>query len=505
MLKNSLKKDISIQVTLDLIALESSQQRNVLERTCSALSILLQQVFTTVENDLFAQVEALSAESISPDEQLYLAALLGELSMAKAGIETVTIQAVLLAYVELAAGSEGGVQNGSRKNSQENIIEPILKTIEALFKDSLNLAELLAAEEKIIEYTNQNRPLLIYISAQLHSLFEIDTPNIVCNPLAPKVLIHGFILGLRCATVDVGLKQQLFNAFENVFLSQLPSLLNNIINRLEQEDLAVSAGVAFDEHSAGPIQAYLDDKQTVGLQKIQAQFDRVSAAVSSGHTNKESNQSVRSFLELANEDSRSSALQGLCLAQKIAGINAPMLSHINSVQRETDFLVACRKKALKFLNQPLQGLKMPALLKTFYQNIWQEVLFSALSSDACAENETLLSLQNDLLQSVQPVGSIEAASALGQQVPALIRSLRQALERASISNSIISEFLSQLKQLHLQNLQQKLLSDDYVEWIGLEYDDSNVSPVNAVAVTAYAGVFTEMLFDLSINQEAAFV
>jgi len=437
----------------------NEEQRNLVERSCAALGILLSNVFAALERTL--QDGMVEAEG---EERVFLAHSLGQLAIDKSTVEQVTIRSVLLAYLELVVDGQ-------------EMIQGHLQQIEADLQDELDLMEIYQAEDVVNEYINRNRPLLIYISAQLHSLFEINTSQIPCNPLAPNVLIYGFICGLRSVSLDPVLKYELFKAFEQEFLVQLPSLLNNIINRLEQENLNVSTGIAFDESNAGPVCSVFDKETLTGLSDVQEALDKLIKELEGCSVTSP----MQNLLERAQEDSRESALHSLSLAYKVIAMDKPAASHRSSVCSEADYITKCRQQVIGLLNDTFSDVRMPEMLRDFYGNVWKEVLFSVYT---CAEGDSDLfgkkleeieSIQKQLLDSLVPVKSVEEGTALGQEVPSLIRALRHELECADIPNATISQFLGQLKPMHLQNLQQKLNVEEFVEWMPL-MDSEESSP-----------------------------
>lgn len=427
------------------------EQAAVVERSCAALGILQQNVFAAVGKELFSAMEVSKG-----NERVALAESLGQLTIYQGSIERISRQVVLLAYLELTA-----------TDIYKEITEQCLQEIQGELVDPLDLFELFAIPEKINEYTNRNRPLLIYLSAQLHSLFKVEGTSICCNPLSPNVLLHGFIIGLRCVPLDIALKKQLYIAFENEFLAQLPSLLNNIINRLEVESLSVSTGIAFDENNPGPVISFRQQSELVSLSKVQTELSRLLDNLKGTTLPK----SVEQIMEVANEDSPDSAVECLSLMQKLVSGSQALLAHQNKIRQETGFILSCRHRISDLLNESLQGVQMPQILRHFFTEVWQDVLCSVLFNEGAFEGEevnkrldSLLEVQRHLLDSVLPIQSIEEGTNLSLQVPVLVRVLRFELEEAGVSNAVISAFLSKLKELHFQNLQQQLSSDDYVAW-----------------------------------------
>jgi len=75
-----------------------------------------------------------------------------------------------------------------------------------------------------------------------------------------------------------------------------------------------------------------------------------------------------------------------------------------------------------------------------------------------------MTLQQTLLESVTPVQDTEKLMTLNQVIASVVRTLRRLLEETNYRYEDTAAFLAELKSLHLQNVQQKLNTENFVLW-----------------------------------------
>src|SRR5690606_12889867 len=134
--------------------------------------------------------------------------------------------------------------------------------------------------------------------------------------------------------------------------------------------------------------------------------------------------------------------------------------------QETTALIAIRCHIAEQLNQQLAGKLLPVSMREFFSQQWPDVLFEAMVSGGIEGDDwaNAMALQQQLLESASPVDNEDRRRNLSRLVPSLVKNLRESLERAGYSLAELSLFFTQLKELHLTNVQGKLVTQDFVSW-----------------------------------------
>ncbi len=115
-----------------------------------------------------------------------------------------------------------------------------------------------------------------------------------------------------------------------------------------------------------------------------------------------------------------------------------------------------RKQVEEALNQRLLGRTLPEVVVRLLREAWSKVLLLACLKHGVesAEWQSALQTMDDLIWSVEPFEAPEARARLLEQVPGLLKSLRDGLASAAFDPFSTSEFFSQLESLHVQAFQR---------------------------------------------------
>ncbi|MFZ6047431.1 DUF1631 domain-containing protein [Pseudomonas sp. CR3202] len=115
-----------------------------------------------------------------------------------------------------------------------------------------------------------------------------------------------------------------------------------------------------------------------------------------------------------------------------------------------------RKQVEEALNQRLLGRTLPEVVVRLLQEAWSKVLMLTCLKHGVesAEWQSALQTVDDLIWSVEPHEAPEARARLLEQVPGLLKSLRDGLASAAFDPFSTSAFFSQLESLHVQAFQR---------------------------------------------------
>jgi hypothetical protein len=415
--------------------------RAVVERACSAISVMMQVVFSRFERDMYALQEEWAGvdPAICLDE---LVSVLRQQSM----IERALLNSVVCSF--------SGLVEQDNSAAEQDLADEIVLRLD----DELDLMSLFGGAESIEHYTNVDRPLLIYLSSQLHGVFGVKEARLESNPLSPHTLVTGFLLGLSAVDVSLFARLMLFSAFEEEFLGKLSTLINNVVSRLEQEEIVASGGVVFNEQDPGSLGALLPTGGAVNIESLSglaAQFvEDVGELEEVG--------SLTPTVELVGQDSLDGVLRGLALAASESRRIAGNISFLERAMFESGNVIDGRNRIAEEMNDMFEARKMPVWLMMFLQGPWSDVLYKIYMSEGEGEQwQECMKLQWELYTSVQLVEDADKLGEYSKQVPGLVNRLRTRLESAVVP---VDEFMTKLKACHLQNIQKNLDVSDYDAW-----------------------------------------
>ncbi|MCO8164104.1 DUF1631 domain-containing protein [Pseudomonas sp. 21LCFQ010] len=115
-----------------------------------------------------------------------------------------------------------------------------------------------------------------------------------------------------------------------------------------------------------------------------------------------------------------------------------------------------RQRVQQELNLRLLGRTLPQVVVRLLQEAWSKVLLLTClkHGEVSQEWQAGLDAVDDLIWSVEPHEEPEARQRLLEQVPGLLKVLREGLASAAFDPFATSEFFSQLEVLHMQALQR---------------------------------------------------
>jgi len=439
-----------------------SRSRQVVERSCTALMTLMQELFVQIEKQISEQLVAATC-TVS---QRSLLEQLAEIVRARAMMERVVITSVVCAFAELEDHARGHQDNC-------RAITHALAAIKEQARGSEDLMTLLEAGEKIAEANNSNRPLLLHLNAQWVVLFGLSGFRLRNSPLGPATLTASFVAGLCCIRASLATKRLLFRMFVQHLLARLSMLFNNIALRLEEEGIQISRAVSFEELDVGPIREVLQACRAIDEETMQANRKRMMDALSrqadfvamSGDMTK----TLEPFLKDGTVENYMNLLDKLATIKRELD---PAFLRSEVHHRETMALMAIRQTIVEQLNERLAEKNLPISVSEFFSRQWPDVLFEVAVSQGVDSDAWVntMQLQQQLLKSVSPVDSEVQRKDLSKLVPSLVKSLRDHLEQAGYVLAETNHFFTQLKQLHLANVQQKLETKDFLPWQPLPLD-----------------------------------
>jgi len=438
------------------------QPRQVVERSCTALSTLLQELFVQLEKELSAQ---LTLNDPSPSRQRLLEQL-GEVVCARPVVERVMMASVVCAFAELE--DRAGVHPDNRP-----MITQTLAAIKSQFHGTEDLMTLLEVGKKIAAANNATRPLLLHLNAQWVLVFGLPEFRLQNSPLGPATLSASFIAGLSCTRAGLATRRLLFQMFDRYVLGRLSMLLNSITLRLEEEGIQIQKAVSFDELDAGPVHAVLEVSRPVDAERMRIHRQRIQEAISQKTEFVAVSPDVRKTLGSFLQDE--SVESYVNLLGELAAIRCelePVFLRADIHHQETRALAAIRQGIADQINQQLAGRSLPVSIGEFFSQQWPDVLFEVATTHGTnsKEWENTLLVQEQLLTSVSPAVGEDPRKELSRVVPSLVKALREHLERAGYFFADTSHFFSQLKQLHLANVQRKLETTDFISWQSLSLD-----------------------------------
>lgn len=447
--------------------------RQVVERSCTALMTLLQELFVQVERQISGQ---LTLADFPPSQQRLLEQL-AEVVRARPIVERAVITSVVCAFADLEDRARGNQHNGIA-------ISQTLAGFNEQAREAEDLMFLLGVEEKVVDANNSNRPLLFHLNAQWALLFGLSELRLQNSPLGPATLTAGFVAGLLCVRAEIATKCLLFQMFEQHLLGRLSILLNSITLRLEEEGIQIQRAVSFDEEDAGPMKEVLQVSRPLASSTMEANRERIRQAL------------LRQNDFIAVVPEIKGVVESL-LCEKDSAAYVHLLSELTLIMRElepvflraeihhqeTSALASIRQSIAGQLNEQLVGKILPDSLRAFFACQWPDVLFEVAVSQGIGSEHWIdtMRLQQQLLNSVIPADSEEQRRELARVVPSLVKNLRENLEQAGYSLAEITPFLSQLKPLHLANVQNKLEINDFVSWHKLSLESWMPSEVSMVS------------------------
>ena len=370
----------------------SDYARAVVERACSAVHTLMHDTIAIAERQCSHWVHG-ETEQIHAYRETEIQ---GEIIQSRVVIEQAVLLAVICAFVELDLA-----------NRQANDAEMTrrLLLLDQQHAELLDLRSLFQIDDLIRQATNRNRPLLVHLAAQLATIFNSQAAHLDNMPLSPAVLVSGLLAGLQSVRISVLAKRLLFKSFEQEFLARLTLLTNSIITRLEAEDQATSRATGFDEESPGPIGSILKPA-ALDVDALHARADELHQVLA----DMRGLPGTQRLLELSAEASLESLLDLVQEANYLEKELAGMVLRQSGFEQETLFLQQARVFVASKLDAELVSKQLPAAVQEFLQTLWKGVLFDTYvyhgeNSEAW---QALMSLQQDLLTSVQPISDASA-------------------------------------------------------------------------------------------------
>jgi hypothetical protein len=420
--------------------LVDQQVRKVAERSVAAVVGLIPDVMAGAEREI---LDSLSLEPPSSVEGLrhqeHVLKSLSGLARARAALEHGVGSAVGGAFAELAH---------SVHQLPENL--PVLEKERDFFirhaRVRLNLCDLLHIREMAEHNTNNCRPLLVHFNAQLAHRMGASLTHFPFSPLSPSVLLAGFVAGLQCRLTDLAVCRVLLNQFEKCFLSRLSVLLNNITLRLEEEGARAEQPIGFEEGVGGFLEQAVCHDQLLSFEGLSQVLEGLA--------------SIRSDMPV---DELIGSLDHLRMEMERM---IPLSYRQRTRDHEAQVLSEAREQISGYLNRKLSSRSLPSFLHQFFRTLWFDLLFEIMLSCGQEGSEwtAVDSLLDDLLDSVKPVETDEQRKVFSQQVSALLRQLREVLDRFHYRHTETANFFDTLKTLHLQILQQKTDLSSWEAW-----------------------------------------
>lgn len=443
---------------------ESGQvrSRQVVERSCAALITLLQELFVQIERQISQQ---LTLEAFSQPQRRLLEQL-AEIVRARPVVERAVITSVVCAFADLEDKARGNQDN-------RTAVAQTLAALKEQIHETKDLMGLLGVAEKVVDANNSNRPLLFHLNAQWVVVFGLPEFRLQNSPLGPATLAAGFVAGLLCVKANIATKHLLFQMFEQHFLARLSILLNSITLRLEEEGVQINRAVSFAEADAGPVSEVLHMSRARDSDAMQADGEQMRKALARQKDfvaiSPDMTGVLVSVLNKKDPAAYMDLLSELTLIQRELG---PVFLRADVHHQETSALATIRQTIAEQLNEQLEGKTLPTSIREFFSCQWPDVLFEVAVSQGVGSGHWMnaMLLQQQLLQSVSPAESEEQRSDLAKIVPALVKGLRDSLEQAGYSLAETNHFFTQLKQLHLANVQKKLEMNGFVPWKKLLLD-----------------------------------
>ncbi|WP_339528973.1 DUF1631 domain-containing protein [Pseudomonas mucidolens] len=114
-----------------------------------------------------------------------------------------------------------------------------------------------------------------------------------------------------------------------------------------------------------------------------------------------------------------------------------------------------RRRVAEALNQRLLGKVLPQVMVQFLQHAWSQVLLVAClkHGEHSPAWQAALQAMDELIWSVSLSEDTQAGRHLLEQLPALLKSLRDGLNEAAVDPFMSREFFIQLQALHVQSFQ----------------------------------------------------
>lgn len=429
----------------------SDYVRAVVERSCEAVFMLMQDMFAAADRAALGQLAATADAEARERATL----VWSEILRSRPVLENAVLNAVLCGYADMVNGA-------AARKANMPVVEKILRDMEDSRCDRLDLEILLSVGDTLGNAIDCDRPLLVRLSAQLGVLFGWGESQIGCNPLSPVTLTAGFLAGLTCCDISPLAKRRLLRAFNQHFLSRLTVLISGMITRLEEEQLPIRHGADFEEDNAGPIARVLDHPARIGMDELYAEVDAVyenmakyvAHPVASRLHARAADVSLDSLVDLLDE------------VRYQSNAMAAVVARSRSSEREYQLMHQARVRARDVANAAMSTRNVPPELVDFFRVVWPDVLFHALlaSGEDSAHWQGLLELQEQLLASITPVSDEGLRRELAKKAPVVVKSLRQMLEQGGFAFVEISPWLDRLKSLQLQNAQNKLSITNGVSW-----------------------------------------
>lgn len=429
----------------------SDYVRAVVERSCEAVSALMQDMFAAADRialeDMSAATDVVARERAT--------STWSEMLSARPVLETTVRNAVLCAYADMVNGA-------AARKTNLSMVEACLRNMENQRCDRLDLEIMLGVGDILAHAIDCDRPLLVRLSAQLGVLFGWGESQISCNPLSPVTLTAGFLAGLLCVDISPVSKRLLLQSFEKYFLSRLAVLISGMITRLEEEHLPIRQGSGFEEDNAGPIARVLDHPARVDMDDLYARVDVMYEDLAKHRTFP----AAMRLYELTADASLSGLVDLLDEVRYQLKAMAPRASRHRSSGTEYRQLQEARLRTAAMLEENMRERRLPPDFVNFFRLIWPDVLFYQwLVEGEESENwQNLLSLQARLIDSICPIADDAVRRELAKTAPTLARTLRQTLEQSGFAFTEIAPWLEQLKTIHLQNAQNKLDVSTLVAW-----------------------------------------
>lgn len=456
----------------------SDYVRAVVERSCEAVSALMQ--------DLFAAADRIALEDMSAAADLVARERAtntwSEILSARPVLEITFRNAVLCAYADMVNGA-------AARKANLPVVEVCLRSMEDQRCDRLDLEIMLGVGDVLAHAIDCDRPLLVRLSAQLGVLFGWGESQITCNPLSPVTLTAGFLAGLLCVDISPVSKRLLLQAFEKHCLSRLAVLISGMITRLEEEQLPIRQGAGFEEDNAGPIARVLDHPARVDMDDLYTRVDAMYEELAKHRTFP----AAIGLYELTADASLSGLVDLLGEIRYELKAMAPRIARHRSSGAEYLQLQQARLRTASILQEAMRDRRLPPDFVNFFRSIWPDVLFYQwLVEGEDSENwQNLLSLQDRLIESICPIADDAVRRELAKTAPTLARTLRQTLEQSGFAFAEIAPWLEQLKTIQLQNAQNKLDTATLVDWQPLPVETAHADDV--IATPDQLAVYDQVL------------
>ncbi|KRA27673.1 DUF1631 domain-containing protein [Pseudomonas sp. Root569] len=127
--------------------------------------------------------------------------------------------------------------------------------------------------------------------------------------------------------------------------------------------------------------------------------------------------------------------------------------HTHEAEQERLRTEAARRRVAQAINRRIMGKTLPQFLLRFLQQAWSQVLLltTLKHGEQPLPWQTALRTMDELIWSVGLQGDTEAGRRLLEQLPGLLKALRDGLASAAFDSFSTREFFQQLQAMHVQS------------------------------------------------------